>query len=181
MIKQQTSRLWKATTFTLSLRSQYNLHYPAQSLLIIKNYNKQSNQTYGKDFSHSKISRNVQDDRRQSFFFSFTRQKDQGKPETSVACPFVLICLKHRTETLPAHCWPVSSKKVSNITTSVIASTEYSYALWEPKDLRRRTDRQDTPKCKTNTLNQLYYNTETQWSEDTHIWSVLTIALVSTY
>lgn len=94
--------------------------------------------------------------------------KDQGKPETSVACPFVPICLKHRTETLPAHCWPVSSEKVSNIT-SVIASTEYSYALREPKDLRRRTDRQDIPKCKTNTLNPLYYNTETQWSEDTHI------------
>ena len=94
--------------------------------------------------------------------------KDEGKPETGVACRFVPICLKHRRETLPAHCWPASSEKVSNITTSVIPSTEYSYALREPKDLRR-TDRQDTPKRKTNTLNQLYQNAETQWSEDTHI------------
>lgn len=66
-----------------------------------------------------------------------------------------------------AHCWPASSEKVSDIATSASASTEHSYAPQEPKDLRRRTDRQDTPRRKTHALNQLWCDTGR--SEDTHI------------
>lgn len=151
-------------------QQQYNLR------CSLSNY-KQSNHTYGKDLSHSKTSRNVQDSRTQSSFSRFTRQYRWGKSRAGCCMPICtdLSQTLHRT----ARSWLASREGVSNATTRGTASTEHSYTLWEPEELRRRTGRQDTPEHEPVTLSRLCYNADTQCPEGTHTWRVR--ALLSTY
>lgn len=144
---------------------QYNSNITCTPLGVTTNY-KQSNRTYGKDLSHSQTSRNVQDSETQSSFSRFTRQYRWGKSGAG-CCMSVCTDLSqtlHRT----VCSWLASSKGVSNASMRGAASTEYSYTLWEPEELRRRTGRQDTPECEPTTLNQPCYNKDTQCPEGTH-------------